>query len=64
MFIFKYIYKFIPISRFKWIDPQEFGLNIYTIDCSKDYVLEVDFENPKESRELHDYHFAPDEMEI
>ena len=42
--------KFLPTSRFKWI---EFDLNKYTSNSSKGCVLEVDFQYPKELRELH-----------
>ena len=54
--------KFLPTSRFKWI---EFDLNKYTSNSSKGCVLEVDFQYPKELRELHnDYPLAPDKIEI
>ena len=43
--------KFLPTSRFKWIDPKEFDLNKYTDNSSKECVLEVDLEYPKELRE-------------
>ena len=57
--------KFSPISGFKWIYPKEFDLNKYTSNSSKVYVLEVDLEYIKESRELHnDYPLAPDKIEI
>ena len=47
------ISKFLPARGFKWIDPKEFGLNKYTSNSSKECVLEVDLEYPKELRELH-----------
>ena len=43
--------KYLPTSRFKWIDPKEFDLNKYTSNSSKGCVLEVDLEYPKELRE-------------
>ena len=43
--------KFLPIGRFKWIDPKEFDINRYTCNNSKDCVLEVVLEYPKEIRE-------------
>ena len=57
--------KFLPASRFKWIDPKEFDLNKYAINNSKGCVLENDFEYLKELRELrNDYPLAPDKIEI
>ena len=57
--------KFLPTSRFKWIDPKKFNLNKYTNNRSKGCVLEVDLEYPKELQELHnDYVLAPDKVEI
>ena len=57
--------KFLLISAFKWIDPKEFNLNKYSSNSSKENVLEVDLEYPKELRELHnDYPLAPDKIEI
>ena len=57
--------KFLPTNGFKWIDPKEFGLNKYTNNNSKECVLEVDLEYPKELQELHnDYPLAPDKTEI
>ena len=38
------IYKFLPTSGFKWIDPKEFDLNKYTSNSSKGFVHEVDLE--------------------
>ena len=55
------ISKFLPTSGFKQIDPKEFDLNEYTSYSSKDCVLEVDLEYPKELRELdNDYLLPPD----
>ena len=44
--------KFFPTSRFKWIDSKEFDLNKYTNNSSKECVLEVDLEYPKELYKL------------
>ena len=55
------ISKFLPTSGFKQIDLKEFDLNEYTSYSSKDCVLEVDLEYPKELRELdNDYLLPPD----
>ena len=44
---------------------QEFNLNEYTSNSSKECVLAVDLEYPKELRELHnDYSLAPDRTRI
>ena len=57
--------KFLPTSRCKWIDPKEFDLNKYTSNNAKRCVLKVDFEYPKELRELHnDYTLVPNKKEI
>ena len=59
------MFKFIPISGFKWIDLKVFDLNKYTSSSSKGYVLEVDLKYIKDLQELHnDYSLAPDKMEI
>ena len=59
------MYKFLPRSEFKWIDPKEFDLNKYTSNGSKWCVLKVDLEYPKELRELHnDYPLVPDKIEV
>ena len=47
------MFKFLPTSGFKWIDPKEFDLNKYTSSSSKGCVLEGDLEYPKELREFH-----------
>ena len=58
------IFKFLPTTVFKWIDPKESELNEY-INSSTRCVLEVDLEYPKQLRELHsDYPLAPDKIEI
>ena len=57
--------KFLPTGEFKWIDLEDFDLNKYNKNSSKGCVLKVDFEYPKELRQLHnDYHLAPDKIEI
>ena len=57
--------KYLPTSRFKWINRKEFNLNKYTSNGLKGCVLEVDIEYPKEFRELHsDYPLAADKIEI
>ena len=57
--------KFLPTSRFIWIDPKEFGLKKYAINSSKGCVVKVDLEYSKELRELHnDYPLDPDKIEI
>ena len=38
------MFKFLPTSGFKWIDPKEFDLNKYSSNSSKRCVLEVDLE--------------------
>ena len=56
--------KFLPTSRFKWIDPKEFELNKYTSNSSKVCVREVDLEYPKELRELRsDFSLPPGKIE-
>ena len=57
--------KVLPTSGFKWTDPKEFDVNKYTSNSSKGCVLEVDLDDSKELRELHnDYPFGPDKIEI
>ena len=57
------MFKFLPTSRIKWIDPEEFDVNKYTSKCSKGCVLKVDLEYSKELPELHnDYPLAPDKI--
>ena len=46
--------KFLPTSRFIWIDCKNFDLNKYNKNSSKSCILEGDFEYPKEFCELHD----------
>ena len=45
--------KFLPTSRFKRIDHREFRSNKYKSKGSKECVLDVDLEYPKELCELH-----------
>ena len=45
--------KFLPTSKFKWLDPKEFDLNKCTRNNSKGCLLKIDHEYPKELRELH-----------
>ena len=57
--------KFLPTSRFKWIEPKALNLKKYTSNSSKGCILEVDFEYLKELFKLHiGYPFAPDKIEI
>ena len=59
------ISKFPHTSRFKWKNPKMFGLNKYTSNSLKGFVLEVDFEYPKKVPELQDdYPLAPDKTKI
>ena len=57
--------RFFPTSRFKWINPKDFEINQYNKNSWKGYVLEADFEYPKELRKLHNnYPLVPDKVEI
>ena len=57
--------KYLPTSRFKWINRKAFNLNKYNSNGLKGCVLEVGIEYPKEFRELHsDYPLAADKIEI
>ena len=57
--------RFFPTSRFKWINPKDFEINQYNKNSWKGYVLEADFEYPKELRKLHNnYPLVPDKIEI
>ena len=59
------MYKFLPTSGFKWINPNEFDLNKYTSNSSKEYVLEFDLEFPEELHRLYNgYALGPDKIEI
>ena len=56
--------KFLPTSKFKWIDAKQFDLNKYTSNSSKGCVFKVDFEYPEELRKLHNnFPLAPDKIE-
>ena len=57
--------KFLQTSGFKWTDPKEFDLNKYSSNSSKQCVLQVDLEYPKELQKWHnDYSLTPDKTEI
>ena len=57
--------KFLPTTRFEWIDPKEFDLNKYTNNSSKRSVLDVDLKYPKELYKVHnDYPLARHKIEI
>ena len=57
--------EFLPTSGFKWMYPKEFDLNKYSNNSSIGYFLEVNLENLRELRELHnDCPLAPDKIEI
>ena len=59
------MFKLLPRSGFKWIDPKEFSWNKYTSNSSKGCAVEVDIEYPKKLQELHnDCPLAPDKLEI
>ena len=47
------MFKFLATSGFKLIDPKGFDSNSCSRNSSKDCVLEVDFEYPKELHQLH-----------
>ena len=42
------MFRFLPTSGFKWIDPKKCDLNKNTSNSSKGCVLEVALEYPKE----------------
>ena len=53
------------LNFFQQVDSKEFDLNKYTNNSSKGWVLEVDFEYPKELWKLYnDYHLAPHKIKI
>ena len=59
------MFKFLPTSESKRIDPKEFDLNEYTSNSSKECVLEVDLEYLKELNKLdNDNPLDPDKIEI
>ena len=52
-------------SGFEWINPKDFDSNKYSSNSSRGFDKEVDFEYPKESRELHNDHpLTPDKVGI
>ena len=59
------MFKFLPTSESKRIDPKEFDLNEYTSNSYKECVLEVDLEYLKELNKLdNDNPLDPDKIEI
>ena len=59
------IFKSLPTSVFKQIDPKNFDLTKYCNNCSKGCVSEVDLKYPKEFVKLYNYYpLAPDRKEI
>lgn len=53
---------YLPYEGFKWISPEEFDINTPN-DSDTGYILEVDFEYPKELFELHsDFPLAPEHL--
>ena len=59
------MYKSLPTSRLKWINPKEIDLNKYTGNSSKGYTLEYDLEYLNELRKLQNYYpLARDKIEI
>ena len=58
------MFKFFPAQTFKWINPKNVDSNKYSSNFSKDCVLEVDLEYPKELHELYNYPLAPNKIEI
>ena len=57
--------KFAPAREFEWIILEMFDSDKYCNNSFKVRVLGVDFEYPKEFRELpNDYYSAPDKIEI
>ena len=56
--------KFLATCGFKWIVPNEFDLNKYNSNSSKDCVLKIDIKYLKQLSELHgDYPLAIDKIE-
>ena len=57
--------KFLSRSRFKCKNPKVFDLNKYISNSSKECLLRVSLEYPKELCELHNsYPLAPDKIKI
>ena len=56
--------KFLATCGFKWIVPNEFDLNKYNRNSSKDCVPKIDIKYPKQLCKLkNDYHLAADKIE-
>ena len=47
------LFKFLPVSGFKWIDSNEFDFNKYTSNSSKGCLIKVGFQYPKELHKVH-----------
>ena len=59
------MYKVLPTTGLKWINPKENDLNKYTSNSSKGYTLQYDLEYLNELRKLqNDYPLARDKIEI
>ena len=57
--------KSLPTGGFRLINYKKFHLNKHKRNCSKDCVLEVDLEYPKELCQLHnDYALVPNKIKI
>ena len=57
--------KFVPTSRFNWINPKDFDLNKYTHNSSEGCIFEVDLEYLEKLMKLHDdYPLATNKIEI
>ena len=59
----------LPVNGFKWINDvterDEKFIKNYDEDSDKEYILEVDFKNPRKLHDLHgDLPFLPKRMEI
>ena len=59
------MFRFLPKSGFKWIDPKDCDSNKYSSNSLKRCIIEVDLEYPKELPKLHnDFPLPPDKIEI
>ena len=59
------MYKFLSRSGFNWKNSKVFYLNKYMSNSSKECLLGVSLEYPKELCELHNsYPLAPDKIKI
>ena len=57
--------KFLSTGGFKWRDPKDLVLTKYTCHSSKECVLKIDLEHPKELRKLYnDYPLAPGKRDV